>query len=189
MKINQVIVVPASLVLNGNIQNIGDGAFAKCDIAKGELVERGVARQMPIDGWRKKFSKSCFGTSRDAKTKSVLIRTLIKTIFFCSTFHRNPDKIPAKFVLGNKWEMVFTWSNDRTKLKNENSLKTCFELWRLKIIAKYNFARENCFKIYTNIILIFGNTFRNSKNYFNIYIFWICANRFVFDRFLFFHVL
>ena len=76
MKVNQVIVVPASLVLNGNIQNIGDGAFAKCDIAKGELVERGVARQMPIDGWRKQFSKNCFGTSRDAKTKSVLIRTL-----------------------------------------------------------------------------------------------------------------
>eukprot|EP00400_MALV-I_sp_L67-5_P000561 gene561-609_t len=62
---HKVIVVPSTLVKNGERINIGDGAFAKVDIKQGEVVERGIARQIPIDG--------------------------------------------------NNWEMVFTWSDDRSK--------------------------------------------------------------------------
>jgi len=62
---SKVIVVPSTLISNGETVPIGDGAFAKVDIKEGEIVENGVARQIPIDG--------------------------------------------------NSWEMVFTWSEDRSK--------------------------------------------------------------------------
>jgi hypothetical protein len=33
----------------------GDGAFAACDIKKGELVESGIVRRIPVDGNKSEY--------------------------------------------------------------------------------------------------------------------------------------